>query len=277
MEETAGGGGRTKFVSSKMVRDYNMISNKYLQDHEDKNRSDAHTAKQQAAQKFWKTHTYNPIAASFYSPRKEESFQEQREIQKKEHGKDNVEKLPETYKYSEGRLYNILNKEIIDKDKFSKMSTIGNRSINNKNARKVEDKIRQENQKLDDLYGTRSLNRISYTRHEEQYKLGFDVITQQPYKGRNSKPINPVRAQPKPPVWKKLDMQQSNNNKQGRDLSGIDRRPSKSWAAQKADVLVIQRGERGSTTGTQYYSVDSSVRIYIQASFRFTFLRSKGT
>jgi hypothetical protein len=61
-------------ISAVNYRDYNIISNNYKFNHEDKIKADVEISKLNAAKNYWKTHDYDPIQAKFYDKAKEEEY-----------------------------------------------------------------------------------------------------------------------------------------------------------------------------------------------------------
>ena len=52
--------------------------------------------KAEAAQRYWKTHNFDPVNCNFYDQDKENDYLKEREQYAKIHGKDQVKKLPIT-------------------------------------------------------------------------------------------------------------------------------------------------------------------------------------
>ncbi len=65
---------KQKETTTTGLRDYNIISNRYLELHEDKSSTDKAIEKYELAEKYWKTHVYDPITGQFYDPKKEAEF-----------------------------------------------------------------------------------------------------------------------------------------------------------------------------------------------------------
>ena len=101
----------------KNFRDYNIISNKYLEHHDQKLTADEQICKAEAAQRYWKTHNFDPVNCNFYNEEKEQDFVKQREEQARIHGKDQVKKLPITVQ-NEGLMYNPINMKIEDEQRL---------------------------------------------------------------------------------------------------------------------------------------------------------------
>ena len=101
----------------KNFRDYNIISNKYLEHHDQKLLADEQILKAEAAQRYWKTHNFDPVNCNFYNEEKEQEFVKKREEYAKIHGKDQVKKLPVTVQ-NEGLMYNPINMKIEDEQRL---------------------------------------------------------------------------------------------------------------------------------------------------------------
>ena len=46
---------------NKRFKDYNIVSNKYLEHHDTKVRTDEEVQKAEAAKKYWNTHNFDPL------------------------------------------------------------------------------------------------------------------------------------------------------------------------------------------------------------------------
>ena len=97
----------------------------------------------------------------------------------------------------------------------------------------IEAEIRERSEELDRLVETRTMARISNTapaREREQGRHhGYDMITNEPWQGRNSKPIAQSRLKAPNTVWAKLHSERDAapmgtsikaSAKPARDLSG---------------------------------------------------------
>merc|ERR1711865_343386 len=54
--------------------DFSIVTNKYTDQHEDKQRMDSEAALKLAASKFWQTHDFNVVTGKFYDPQKESNY-----------------------------------------------------------------------------------------------------------------------------------------------------------------------------------------------------------
>lgn len=81
---------------NKNFKDYNIVSNKYLEHHDNKVAADEQILRAEAAQKFWKTHEFDIVNCKYYDDTKEDKYRVVKQEEMKIHGKDQVKKLPIT-------------------------------------------------------------------------------------------------------------------------------------------------------------------------------------
>ena len=63
----------------KNFKDYNIVSNKYLEHHDKKVVADEQISRAEAAQKYWKTHDFDPVNCKYYNDDKEVTFHGKRD------------------------------------------------------------------------------------------------------------------------------------------------------------------------------------------------------
>lgn len=99
-------------LPGSQMRDFNVLSNKYLIDDEGKQKVDREARLQYAAAKFWQHNEQNPVAGTYYSDDKENQYQEACEMKATIQGLTALNGLPPSYKQREGHAYNLLTNEI---------------------------------------------------------------------------------------------------------------------------------------------------------------------
>ena len=62
------------------------MSNKYLEHHDKKVVADEQISRAEAAQKYWKTHDFDPVNCKYYNDEKEGKFVNERVEESKTHG-----------------------------------------------------------------------------------------------------------------------------------------------------------------------------------------------
>lgn len=66
-------------MTNKRFKDYNIVSNKYLEHHDQKVLADEQIMKAEAAAKYWKTHDFDPVQCTFYDAEKEQKYKADRD------------------------------------------------------------------------------------------------------------------------------------------------------------------------------------------------------
>lgn len=66
-------------------RDFNVISNKYCEDHEERSAADIERMRRDISERYWRTHVYDPLRQEYYDDAKEEEYTRQLEAQKQLH------------------------------------------------------------------------------------------------------------------------------------------------------------------------------------------------
>ena len=73
-----------------------MVTNRYLEYHDEKEQANNDIQRLEAAQAFWNTHDFDPLNAQYFDKEKEVDFCSTRAEKALVHGKDQVKKLPLT-------------------------------------------------------------------------------------------------------------------------------------------------------------------------------------
>ena len=193
-----------KFVKRK--REYDILSGRYLNNHNLRKSKDVRASKNRAAKLFWQTHDFNPVNCTFYDREKEDAFVKVRQAFENTHGEVQNMKLPPRIRLAEGNLYNIMTMEVKNPEEMEHYEYHSNNRFNStKDA--MERDIRKRMEDKYDLCETRKLNKVAAKRFEEMTANGFDLVTGQSFYGKNSKPLyRPSYMQKPPRVWEKVDM-----------------------------------------------------------------------
>lgn len=184
-----------------------MLGNsiRYHDRDEDQAQAEAARAKQVAAQKFFKTHNFDPVRVTYFDYDKEGAFLREREAEQRVHGKDHVLKLPPREQFSEGRLYNILNQSVINPEKLASANEHDKRALNKMQKAAFEQRMRVVGEQQQQSRETElCLNRYAHERNTQAYVHGYDPISNESFVGRNAKPMMPTRTHARLPAWKVL-------------------------------------------------------------------------
>jgi hypothetical protein len=158
-------------------KNYNIVSNQYLENHDKKLIADEKVMRAEAAKKYWKTHDFDVVNCQYYDQKKEDQFVGKRDEEAKTHGLDQVKKLPITVQ-NEGLMYNPVNMKIEDAKRLYERDL---REKNKKARYEVkydyETNVRKECLAELDRREEMSLNKVSGLRFREETQRGFDILT----------------------------------------------------------------------------------------------------
>lgn len=164
------------FVPINKNREFNIVSNHYYKNHDDRKMEEYEQTRDHVVTRYWETHDFDPIKVEYYDKNKEETFLQQRDLLKSIQGSSLSSKIPSCMLYSEGNSYNILNNTIYDEEKLKATQTVHNLAMNRQVARSVEKKIKGEREERLELENNRKLNKVSYKRWENQIERGYDAV-----------------------------------------------------------------------------------------------------
>jgi len=193
---------RKPFVGNK--REFNIVSNKYINDHEEKTLNDTMKVKNELNGKYNRTHDYNCVTAEFYDNEKELQYQEERVKDQKEHGKNFAEKLPPTIRNRETIIFDPTREvpeaiKVLDQKKKDAMKKYELRY-------KVEQDLRERDYASQDKAEEMKLKRINHQKFTEHLEKGFDILTMNDY----DKTQLPYAAKPVQTKWEKLKLTSNN-------------------------------------------------------------------
>ncbi|CAB1119297.1 unnamed protein product [Ectocarpus sp. CCAP 1310/34] len=190
---------------SHLRRDVDVLSNRFLEKHEERMTEEKRFLRERAEEKYRRTHDYNIIAGAYYDQDKEREFVNSREKLLTMQGRAQQYRLPPSIRYGEGNGYNIINQQpkttVVDMTSAS----VQDRGLSKRTRGRqtYEDNIRQH-ERAAAASEQQILNRPSHMRHVEVLRTGHNVISNQDFAGREGKPPPQPRAKPPMPVWDRL-------------------------------------------------------------------------
>jgi hypothetical protein len=200
-------------INSVEYKDYNIINNRYLQDHDQKSKLDLESCRQEAADEYWKTHDFDPIRCSYVDDKKENDYKQAVKDKEKTHGLDRLNKLPHGVKYSEGALYQPIGMKIIDQERLEEID------LKNKNAKKrfedrydIEKDYRAKDINNQEIKKYFSINKISHERFLGIANRGYNIITHAPFQGLGAEKLQLPHTSQKTTVWEKITSESNGKN-----------------------------------------------------------------
>ena len=235
--------------SATMKRDYNIVSGRYRNHHSKRVAIDRSKNSEKAAERFWQTHDFNPVAGEFYDPEKEALFKEARGVFEQNHGDVQRRRLPPKVRDSEGYLYDIVSMRPKDEEGLRTLDlrTRGMGSSKITKAAVEADISKRQNDRYD-LVEQRKMNRVAAKRFDEMTKHGYDLVTGQPYWGRNAKVVpRPVHMSRPPSVWAKASRRRKDGDGHGGHAGGVSSSRRMRPSASSDGVETLQTGAAAPT------------------------------
>lgn len=184
-----------------LPRDFNILSNRYVESHDQKVQLEREVQRRTAAAKYWETHDYEPLLGHYLLPQKEAAYQElvQQELLKQDLKQFN--RLPPSLQRGEGFVYDITTHQV-------KNEALQERELDKQRARLERDATtwkRAEDQRnagleRQQLAQTRAVNRQSHQRYLESFRHGHNIVDHRNYVNPQTY-MPPPQTRPQPSVW----------------------------------------------------------------------------
>ena len=148
-------------------KDYDIISNKYKNNNNEKIEIDKQLSLIESSKKFFKTRDYDPIKGEYVDKDKENKYQENLKF-----------KLDKLRKSKRDSIFNPFNNEIYDRKKYEEL----NQRLKNKILRysiktKMDNYRHEEELRKDKEKSNQLCNKLDYKRFKEEDKRGYDILS----------------------------------------------------------------------------------------------------
>ena len=196
---------------SSQPRPFNIINNRFAQNHDKNLEREYDTMKTTMVKKYWETHKFDVIKAEHYSDADEEACRHREAQASRTHGQAFLSKLPQSFKYAEGNSYDILTTAVKDPE-LIKVALKRDSKKHNRLTKfhHLTGEQRAAGEAEYALWERRRLARVSFKRWEAELDRGFDFIKPevQVVPGTEKNPL-PRRD---PSLWKRVSTSLSNNS-----------------------------------------------------------------
>ena len=160
------GNHKNKIIITRGLKDYNILSNEYYENNNEKKKIDDYIYKMNATKKFFKLRKLNPLTGIYYNEELEKNEQEKKELI--------VKKL--LNKKKEG-LYNPFNFKIYDEEKLKQKDILTmNKKARYKIRGQIDDYYKLKNISNDHKYLNNLKNRLSYMRYKQEDERPYDIL-----------------------------------------------------------------------------------------------------
>eukprot|EP00929_Paragymnodinium_shiwhaense_P053194 TRINITY_DN26629_c0_g1_i1.p1 TRINITY_DN26629_c0_g1~~TRINITY_DN26629_c0_g1_i1.p1 ORF type:complete len:599 (-),score=95.19 TRINITY_DN26629_c0_g1_i1:167-1963(-) len=197
---------RERTVPAFLVKDFNIISNRYADAHEDRMRCDKELNILEAAKKYSKSNKFDPIAQQFNDPREEERARTCDDARDVELVMRAENLIPPSYKGRQAAFYDIMSHQVNDPAMVKMYDTLeSERKARYKNRHIVEHNCHAQDIKRDHIVESRKLNNIAPERYQEDAMRGYDILNGKRYgKGHQEKYLHEPSTRPRMTPWEKV-------------------------------------------------------------------------
>eukprot|EP00747_Dinoflagellata_sp_TGD_P164192 gnl/TRDRNA2_/TRDRNA2_183756_c0_seq1.p1 gnl/TRDRNA2_/TRDRNA2_183756_c0~~gnl/TRDRNA2_/TRDRNA2_183756_c0_seq1.p1 ORF type:complete len:580 (-),score=86.22 gnl/TRDRNA2_/TRDRNA2_183756_c0_seq1:215-1954(-) len=179
--------GKQRQVPNFLVKDYNIVTNRYLDDHEEKITRDKDLNLLEATQKYMKSNRLDPVTQQFADPRNEVRVRAAEDAREVEITMRYEAAHPPCYKGRTTAHYDMLSHHVHNKGMLDALEAAEEeRTERYRNRYIVEHNLHAQDIKGDHVEHSRKINRVAHERYEEDKRRGFDIVTNTEY-GRGPK------------------------------------------------------------------------------------------
>eukprot|EP00930_Biecheleria_cincta_P075102 TRINITY_DN62298_c0_g1_i1.p1 TRINITY_DN62298_c0_g1~~TRINITY_DN62298_c0_g1_i1.p1 ORF type:complete len:455 (+),score=60.24 TRINITY_DN62298_c0_g1_i1:122-1486(+) len=197
---------KRRMVPAQLHKDFNVLTNRYLQDHEVKQMRDQELARLEAAEKHRTANFFNPLTAKFVDSQMEERIRAAEDAHDTEIRLRGENSEPLTHRGNVTKGYDLITHRVHDPDLISHI-------VSAEHARKTryatrhlaEQEVRQRDVEAEDALRQSKIDKTSHERYMETTRRGFDILTNQQFgSSRNQKARPPALTKPHADVWEKV-------------------------------------------------------------------------
>jgi len=196
-------GAKQRSVPAHGVKDFNIVSNHYMNDHEAKSKRDRHLNLLEATHKDAVVNRYDPVLQQFRSPHNEDCARACNDAYDVEVHLRAESHIPPSMKGRESAFYDMIaHKKHNDQMLRVHDEAAANRKDRYRNRYITEHNLHAQDVKGDHITNVRKLNRAAPERFEGQTRRGYDIITNNHYgSGPKAQTIYAAYPQQRPTPW----------------------------------------------------------------------------
>jgi len=199
---------RTRKIPACLVKDYNIVSNRYLQDHDAKIVRDKRAYLLEGVAKYNAVNRLHPITQQCTNPHHESRMRECDDARVVEVSLRHEAVQPPSYQGRAAALHDMITNEPINPEVLAMVDM----AEKERKERYRNRHVKEHNQHVQDMKGdhitqVRKLNRVSHARHAIPLKRGHDIVTNLTY-GHGPKYQESYEPYAKPPLslWETVEM-----------------------------------------------------------------------
>eukprot|EP00928_Gymnodinium_smaydae_P021823 TRINITY_DN18542_c0_g1_i1.p1 TRINITY_DN18542_c0_g1~~TRINITY_DN18542_c0_g1_i1.p1 ORF type:complete len:594 (+),score=84.83 TRINITY_DN18542_c0_g1_i1:66-1847(+) len=197
---------RERVIPAFLVKDFNIVTNRYSDGHHERVARDKHLNLLEASKKYAKANRFDPVTQLFNDPRDEErarTCDDAREVEITMRAQNQV---PPAYKGRQSEFYDVLSHQIHDPNMIKFYDDHETeRKARYKNRYIVEHNFHKQDMKGDHIKESRKIARIAPERYAGDEDRGYDLVTNQDF-GRlhHQKTLHHPATMPRQTPWDKV-------------------------------------------------------------------------
>jgi len=224
---------RNRKIPAYLQKDYNVVNNRYLHDHEQQLAKDKELNKLEATAKFRERNRFNPLTQQYTDGDENLRMRGWEESHKIEAVEKAQAQMPPSIKHRPSAYWNVINHRQANADTLKMIDLAEDeRKERYKNRYIVENNLHARDISSDQIENERRLNRMNNERFAEPLRRGYDIVTHDPFLGMSSKPPYLPYTTPAPDVWERV--QRSNHVARAKNASATQMVEPTTLAAPRA-------------------------------------------
>ncbi|KAF4689415.1 hypothetical protein FOZ60_001665 [Perkinsus olseni] len=253
---------KERLVPSYTEKDYNIITTRYLYDHDQKAKKEVSLQKALAAAKYRARNRFNPVLQRFADPEEDARMKERFEAMETERVKRALAQQPPCIKGRATNYWNLVTHEVNNPAALKAMDVAADeRKERFKNRYIMEGNWHVRDVSRGHVERSRRMNAISHDRFAELYRRGFDIVTNVDH--RISQPSLPY-PKPRATAWERIVEAQSGQKSERSETSlpkrWEDKKSSGAQTTAGSSCSVTTKSTRSSRKMEQKYSLEGSTR-----------------
>lgn len=169
-------------TTGKYPRSFNVLSNRYLDQHEQKEALDKEVALRQAADRFWQTRNFNTVTGQFYDDARDARIGQEAQ-EREQRCLQAAQALPASVQRAEGTAYNVVNNAPKSSRAAADVDSRAVRPGRVQHRLQRETEMKSHEGAVADVAAARSIAKRQSAARLAEHAKGYDVISNMPYRG----------------------------------------------------------------------------------------------
>jgi len=202
--------GQQRKVPAFTVKDFNIVTNRYHQNHEAKRKRDQRFELLEATQKYATRNRFDPVTQQFVDPRNEEVARTSDDARDVEIHMRAESQIPPSYKGRESAHYDVVTHKAHNPGMLQAYDVMQDeRKERYRNRYIMEHNWHAQDIKGDHIENVRKMNRTAPERFEESTRRGFDIVNNRSYgRGPKAQTLYAPYTVPRQSPWEKATSHQ---------------------------------------------------------------------